>query len=169
MTILKTRQWMAETSVRLRWVDHRTLDPKDRVRPPDGRRSTRCPGSPTEEASDSGSEGWGFESLSGYAWRVGRAVRLRLAKPSTGLRSCAGSIPALSASSRCSSVGQSVALIRRRPVVRVHPARLLFPWRSWTARDATNVEVAGSNPAGDAPQEARPGGAAAFRDVAQHG
>lgn len=69
-----------------------------RVRvPPRVRKHTR-PGGPKAEASDSGSEGWGFESLSGYAM-------------------------ALSAPSRRSSAGQSVALIRRRPVVRFHPAR----------------------------------------------
>jgi hypothetical protein len=55
--------------------------------------------------------------------RVGRVERLRLATPSTGQRSCGGSIPSLSASRRGRS-GRGASLITRRQQVRLLPTGL---------------------------------------------
>jgi hypothetical protein len=116
---LLTPQWMtkmAQTSVRLRWVDRWTLDPEDRVRPPDGRRGCST-----------------------------TAVR-RLAMAETGVRL---PVAALDEACRRSSVVERPP-VERRAAGSIPVVGALFPWRSWTARGATNVEVAGSNPAGNA-------------------
>jgi hypothetical protein len=152
---LLTPQWMtkmAQTSVRLRWVDRWTLDPEDRVRPPDGRRGCSTTAVRRLAMADTGV-------------RLPAAARSReeACRRSSGVehppveRRAAGSIPVVGARatkpeapSRRSSAGPERRPDKAKVGGSTPSGETLFPWRSWIARDATNVEVAGSNPAGNA-------------------
>ena len=98
--------------------------PTVRVRIPPRTRTTSCPGSPTgrrHRVQDAGSAG---------------------SNPVPGTQQGFGPV---------APTGRAALLHSEGLSVRIRPGPRTSPWRSWRARDATNVEAAGSNPAGDTP------------------